>query len=545
MKKLISMLLALTMALSLAACGKSGGQSVDKPKTDKLTIGIQIRANLEDLEDNDLTKWLKETTGYDLEFINFSTAASEWRSQVNTMIASGEPLPDIMFGFGWNEDERYTYGKDGYLVDLKPYMEGDMYKEYRARMAELYGEGYFEEMLTYLESPDGAVYGLPNVGFSETSGVTTSTWINKVWLDKLGLDMPTNWDELVTVLRAFKEQDPNGNGIADEIPCIGKEEPATTTTGGSARSAVQWLMNNFLYIDDAKFFNSEDGKLYFPYITDEYRQSLIELKKLVDEGLLSTLCWTMGQNTELNAIVGPASEEAIVGMFSGAITSINAENPVMYEYEPLPPFNYAPIIAQIPNAYIYVTEDCQDVEAALELLLAMTTEEGSMRIRYGVPERDWVWEEDDSAAGKGVRTLINWSSGSHSVQWGVQYGFLLRYHSQETPYHGIRNPEKVWNNAATDKSNAYSAVYHEIAEKNNPAEVVNKLIYTTEESEAIGNIKMDILTFAKEARAKFCNGVYDPSSDADWQWYIDTLNDMGLQTYLTNSQSAWDRMNGK
>ena len=152
-------------------------------------------------------------------------------------------------------------------------------------------------------------------------------------------------------------------------------------------------------------------------------------------------------------------------------------------------------------------------------------------------------EEDDTEAGKGVRTLNNWSSGSHSVQWGVQYGMLLRYHSQNTPYHGIRNPEKVWNNTATDKSNAYSAAYTAVAEANNPDEIVNKLIYTTEESEAIGNIKMEVLTFAKEARAKFATGVYDVNDDATWQWYIDTLNDMGLQTYLEQSQSAWDRMN--
>ena len=33
--------------------------------------------------------------------------------------------------------------------------------------------------------------------------------------------MPTNPDELYEVLKAFKEQDPNGNGEADEIPMIG------------------------------------------------------------------------------------------------------------------------------------------------------------------------------------------------------------------------------------------------------------------------------------------------------------------------------------
>ncbi len=43
-------------------------------------------------------------------------------------------------------------------------------------------------------------------------------WIYKPWLDKLGLKMPETTEELYQVLKAFKEQDPNGNGQADELP---------------------------------------------------------------------------------------------------------------------------------------------------------------------------------------------------------------------------------------------------------------------------------------------------------------------------------------
>ena len=43
-------------------------------------------------------------------------------------------------------------------------------------------------------------------------------WIYQPWLDALGLEMPTTTDEFEQVLLAFKEQDPNGNGQADEIP---------------------------------------------------------------------------------------------------------------------------------------------------------------------------------------------------------------------------------------------------------------------------------------------------------------------------------------
>jgi peptidyl-prolyl cis-trans isomerase B (cyclophilin B) len=37
-------------------------------------------------------------------------------------------------------------------------------------------------------------------------------WIYTPWLDALGLDMPGTTDELLYVLRAFRDRDPNGNG---------------------------------------------------------------------------------------------------------------------------------------------------------------------------------------------------------------------------------------------------------------------------------------------------------------------------------------------
>ena len=41
--------------------------------------------------------------------------------------------------------------------------------------------------------------------------------IRKDWLDNLGLEMPTNAEELLEVMRAFTEDDPNGSGAADTI----------------------------------------------------------------------------------------------------------------------------------------------------------------------------------------------------------------------------------------------------------------------------------------------------------------------------------------
>ena len=220
-----------------------------------------------------------------------------------------------------------------------------------------------------------------------------------------------------------------------------------------------------------------------------------------------------------------------------------SQHPAMYEYEALPPLKYAPLAAQIAPAYIYITEDCEDPRAAFEFLMTMSTEEGSMRIRYGVEGTHWEWQEDESEAGKGIKQLVTWAAGSHSVNWGIYYGVLLRFDPQETPYHNIPNPEAIWNNDRNDRSTAYTKAYRAAAAANNPAEVVDKLLYTVEEQENIGNISTDVLIYVKESRAKFATGVLDPYNDVEWNTYLATLEDMGLQTWLDNAQSAWDRMN--
>ena len=59
-------------------------------------------------------------------------------------------------------------------------------------------------------------------------------------------------DELETVLQAFLTQDPNGNGIADEIPMIG----STTLYCGDA---PQWILNNYEYCNDMYFYTYDEN----------------------------------------------------------------------------------------------------------------------------------------------------------------------------------------------------------------------------------------------------------------------------------------------
>ena len=549
MKKIVCLAMAVLMIAGLAACGEKELEATDH--TGKvLTIGVQPRQQVDDYDNNALTLWYEEQLGIDIQFVNFANGAADWRAQVNAMIAAGEELPDIMFGMGWGEQERYEYGSDGYLIDLTDLMLADTATaiEWRERMEELFGEGRVETVMRNIASPDGAIYAFPTQAYGDTYNTNTNTYINKVWLDKLGLEVPTNWDELVEVLRAFKTQDPNGNGKQDEIPAIGMVPPTNTTSAGSDNDITAWMINNFEFMCDYRQWNAKDGQLYSPYTSEAYREALIAMNQLVEEGLLSPSTWTMISGTELGAVWTPANNVAVAGVISGSLSARSTiDSPVSLEYVALPPFNYAPMKASynVPNAYIYITEDCADPELAFDFLLLVASDEASMRATVGVEGQNWEWVEDDSPAGRGYM-CTNYPTAPHHATWHTNVG-TMSMGSMETDRHTVRDPEDVWTNTVADIYRDHERKYEAAAEANNPDEIVDKIIYAPEESDAMGNKPAELLIYIKEARAKFANGLpgFDPSNDADWNNYLQTLDNMGMQLWYTTSQAAYDRMNGK
>ncbi len=67
-------------------------------------------------------------------------------------------------------------------------------------------------------------------------------------------------DEFYNVLKAFKEKDPNGNGLADEIPFIG-------ATSGGENWFCDFIAAAFQPIDiQSNYLYPENGKLKRLYV---------------------------------------------------------------------------------------------------------------------------------------------------------------------------------------------------------------------------------------------------------------------------------------
>ena len=551
-KRVTALALAAVMALGLSACGKTpASQSGDEQIT--LTIGIPAKTNVLEWDNNALTLWLEEQTGYNLEFVHFSSNSGEAKTQLTTMVAGGDTLPDLLLNFGLTAEEQATYGQDGYLLDLATFFDDPKVMknyEYDEMVAKNLDPEMLKRLYTEGRDAEGHWWGFPYIGSSINDQPANMIYINTTWLDKLGLEKPTNLEELEQVATAFLTQDPNGNGKADEIPIMGW---AGATTKGDIPS---WIINNFVYLNDRYLYNvDEDGQVYLPYDMDEYREGIKAVKSLYDKNLLNSMTWTIQERSELTALWTPADGVAKVGIIGGHIlTSLTTDSPVMYEYEYLEPFEdayaaHGPLSLTFKN---FITTDCQHPEAAFDLLCTLATPEGSRAQRYGVEGEDWHWVTDYATGIQGIEVLNADAYGGQTTStWGVDIN--TTYWKVSDEQRDVKDPQPVfvadpnppgeqsWATVRKNKNIAHAEAYMAHAAETDPENLIYSLTLTSEETAELGNIEANINSYVEEMRAYFITGVLDINDDAAWQKYVTDLHKLGTETALRIAQAAYDR----
>lgn len=545
MKRIVA---ALLCAAILVACFAGCGKDSKKKKGDgsTITVGLCTSAIIEDYDTNALTKYLEKESGYNIEFQFFSSQSTEAKSQISTMLAAGEELPDILWGIDLGRDVYLEYGQDGYLLDLKEYFDD---KEGKAkifwdRFAELPEEDQESYKRTIVDVNTGAMYALPTYQVSEIDAMDYQMYINKTWLDKVGMKKPTNLDEFYNVLKAFKSTDLNGNGINDEIPLVG--------CNALSGDVINFIINQFIYFDDNRMFNLDDkGKLCAPFTTDEYRNALKYADKLRKEGLLETsLSLTQG-SSDLRTILCPPMDangkidesQMLVGCFVGHPTlCIEPNNPAFYHYEGM---NYWGICVTNPhqNSYrMFITADCENPDAAWDLCMCMYTKEASNRIRYGEKGKDWDDADKNTTSFIGLPAEIKILNQVFAVQnnsiWGNVVGTILIWSENEvTQIEKVSDWEKHKNDAFTEVYDNYYAA----KDKYNPKKTLPALVYTTEENDQYSMTRSNCASLVTNSRSSFVNGQLDPNSDADWNSYLKQLDEQGLETWIELAQKAYDR----
>jgi putative aldouronate transport system substrate-binding protein len=201
----------------------------DEPVT--FSVLTMDNAGVSSFEDNRYTDWLQEKTNVQVTWQLVPEEEAEGR--LNLMLASGD-IPEIIFSIV-NPSQQALYGAQGLFLPLNDLIE--QHAPNLKRAFEIY-----PGMRETLTASDGNIYGMLTLEDCYHCSMSQKLWIYQPWLDALGLEMPTTTDEFEQVLLAFKEQDPNGNGQADEIPLS-----TTSSLDGWQNSLDAFFMNSFIY----------------------------------------------------------------------------------------------------------------------------------------------------------------------------------------------------------------------------------------------------------------------------------------------------------
>lgn len=273
MKKYALTAILLVLVLLLSSCGDTSDSN--QPNVSLSALQYEIENQVIDFNDMWFYQELEEKTGTHVDFDVVKD--SDWTNRVSLMFASGQYHDMVLRGSLEIEDygvtQHLVLPLDQYLAECMPI--------YSARMQE-------SGVSQLLRASDGQMY---YVGFLLSQGINTNGhfFINKTWLDALGLDIPTTTEELTEVLRAFKNGDPNGNGIADELPYEATFDDVNTGLY-NAMSAFGVPMNEYLV------HVSQDGQVLFAPEEEGFRACAEWLHMLCMEGLLDVESLTQGSN---------------------------------------------------------------------------------------------------------------------------------------------------------------------------------------------------------------------------------------------------------
>lgn len=524
------------LALLLASCGNNSEQAInneDKNQSSNVVVNksdypivdeklnmtmIAPGLGLNEWNDMDFMKDYEEKTNIHMDVT--TPPQSEFKTKLNLAFASGD-IPDVIYAGGpntLNAAAEVDYGSQGLLLPLE-----DLIPEYAPNFNKLMEDN--PEIKKSITTTDGHIYAIPHITEGPTSKwIMGPVWYNGEWLDNLGVkDLPKTTDEFYDLMVRFKDEDPNGNGEADEIPI------SDVNFGGIRH----WFMPAFGLKGWGVQVN--DDKVSYSFTDPGFRGYLEFMHKLYADGLIDQEIFSQskeqlqakGQDDRLGVfqewysyfITGREESDAINDPMFGPLTSEYQKEPVM------------PIGPGIKRGSFAISSQNPSPEAALRWVDTFYTKEGFDYLYYGPEGSFWVYNDD--------KTIKEYSDAARNSDDPEKYrGYV-------TPSYGITVPaySVPLEPIGGDVENPFNDfIEKETKEKIlENGEIIFPLTYlTTEEQDEISDITVELETFMKENEAQFINGSKE-INDQTWQEYLDTMNKIGAERLIEIYQAAYDR----
>ena len=545
----VAALLTASVAFTAAGCGKKASlsngemQVVDKeslafPLKEKTTIkGLtSYPANTEsDPNKRTIFKRLEEETNVHVEWN--AIQSDQWADKISLEMANINTLPDFVFTASFSDSDLLKYANQGVIINLEEYIDTympnlkavfDKYPEYRTMCTDVDGHIWALPWIEQLGSEKTAIQTVDNMSF-----------INKKWLDFLGLEVPTTTDDLEKVLVAFRD---NSEALQKEFNIEGSIIPMSciVNDGGQDPSII---INGFGEgIGDADkgrhIAVNDDGKVVCSATEDGYKKGIAWLHKLYEEGLIDPESFTQEWSTYVSK--GKSGRYGVC--FSWDVANIaNLE-----DWVPLPALtadvrNITPMNGSYTSGFD--RGRCVVTGVAKEPALVCAWLD-RMYDPFQSPQNNWgTYGEDDefdifelSENENGEKMLKHAPLGDAStveVREAECVGGPLAVLDE---YYGkyVTCPDD-----AQYRLDWIKDIY---TPDMNTKYIYPNVFMTREDNEEISNIQADLV---KSINAHKSDWIMNGFTDADWEAYLSELKGYKLDKYLEIYQKYYDDFNGK
>jgi putative aldouronate transport system substrate-binding protein len=460
-----------------------------------------------------IVQQLEEMTNVHIEWNNIP--GDGYQEKKNLMLASGD-LPDAFYKAEFTDQDIVKYGQSGALIPLEELIE-----EYAPNIQKLFERR--PEIKSMVTAPDGHIYSLPRAEEMGLSSVPNFHSINKTWLDKLGLEVPSTLEEYHEVLKAFKEKDPNGNGKQDEIPLSFMYNFWTGNFGD--------MFGSFNMPDNVDHRIVRDGKVIFTAAQPEYKEAIEYYHKWVKEGLIDQESFTQDATQYL---AKGKTEDPTLGSYIWWETEEVVGPERKDDYVLLPPLEgpNGDIVVGRSNYSEYergafvITSSNKHPEITMRWVDQLYEPKMSAQISWG-PIGE-IYEEDENGM------LVN-----KELPEGTAMGELRQKVAPNGPTAVLREDFGTvvdMEPRAKERLDHIKNIYAPYLEEENYPQI----FFSPEELDTINQIEVEIKEFVNQKQAHW---LMEGGIEKEWDDYLKQLNDMGLEQLMEIYQEGLDRFN--
>lgn len=460
-------------------------------------------------QDSRVEKELEEKYNINIDLIVLP-GWTDGPTALNTMMAS-DNVPSVIW-WGWDATREYEQWKNaGLLVDVSKYL--NKYTNMR---------DYYNSMepmtLFYDTEENGSVYRMPA---AVAEPACEALYIRQDWLDNLNLKVPTTVEELNEVMRAFTEDDPDGNGVDD-----------TYGLGGNKDWRMLWpWIQSYDYTNYDGWVVDANGKVGYGPAMDNTKLWLGDVADLFSKGYIKPSVISAGDRDQEMANGG-------FGICYSWCTWNGKDNAVMQSfYENNPDANWVNIdmvtgVNGNPEehpgtaaawAKFAITSACPDPERLFAIWDDMATTDNYIKRIYGHEGEDYVLDENGEY--NPIHSPDSDENTTENIGLNMFYGTF--YRTDEAQISKTKEVLDVFDKVIANSRDRYA----QTVEWQNTADLQ---LWTS-----IGSDIVD------ESEQYMWGVLVGQKSIEEWDNYINTLNGLGLQEAVAEAQTVYDNQVAK